>query len=271
MLDQPNERIDEIWKEAREELGKPKESGCGTKFGAWLILMLLLLLCAAMVGANERALFACAGIGLILGVFTLLDGSGPRTDGGIHDPSFFMPFIMRMVGEILKEEWGEYTFEQSFRSVVITFPEQLQSTDQQGGRACTLEYHRIYDTGEEAEDRGCFFLFWAYPPTKSLKAQSDGRSSPYADLSRRMLAFDQCRPHETDGVDGWRLCFYEIDYRSQKQNVLEVFGQEEWFAYAHDLALKAMNTTRRIRFTIRLFESSHPGVKDAGTWNGADC
>lgn len=275
MLQQSNERIDEIFREAQAGLQDSMEekrkresesNGCGC------FVALVMLFIGAL--SNSIELMCTFIVIAIASVFSSSKEDVSVRNGGKSDPDYYMPYIMRMVGEILSDEWGEYNYSKTGATVTVSFLSANVShpgdgSDQSRRNPRIIEFYRCYthdaeDGTTDIRDYTVFLVHplnkhirmnirlpdWPFDPESDASALNSITSLYFEDAQRRV--YDDVkrnmnrklgtfgRPAKLDkDTDGWAITY---SMKNLPEHDLFCFPGIEnhnpatWFEYAHTLA-----------------------------------
>jgi len=246
MLNQPNEQIDEIFKEAQAGRYSSVEktssrNGIICIIGAIFFSVLLCLMLKSLLGLIGGPL-----LGLL--IFSAKQRNS-SINGDSSDPDFYMPYIMRIVGELLSPEWGEYSCSMEGKTITISFlsdsgTPQEASSGQSTRNPLLLQFTRDLD---EDADRRYYTVNLGHPLINHINAQQS-ETRLHTDLRKRLKTVGYGRATTVRGI---KVCSVRFSFDDvQGWNFFEIgeFTLVRWFNFARDIAIC---TTRIIKQTER--------------------
>ena len=251
MLNSPNERIDEIFRESQDGLQnsidqKSKENGRELFFMLFLFAFLL-----AMV-------FHSLQVGLIFGSLTAVlifagNASNKAVNGGSRDPDFYMPYIMRMVGEILSDVWGEYTYAKEQDVITVRF---LSASGASNRNPHIIQFKRVYVRGEDGYDDRKYTIYVGHPLMTYFCEQ--GQLHPYDELKKRVSTIEQGVLTSFDGIACWSVLHDLKNGKGKKFSDIGEYERNSWFEFARALAAVTLNIANRVERAMDEISSTMP-------------
>lgn len=258
MLNQPNERIEEIYMEATKNIDDSMKKKSSSGIGCLGPLVLVLI--AALVNSVELL-----GAALVGGVLSIFASSSKANDGGSQDPDFYMPYIMRMVGEILSAEWGEYLYTKEFNAITFNaFPAAAsQSEDAQNTRnPIKIHFERDYEVDDDnVTDRREYTVVLKHPLMEDIRRQDDGRIKKELKRNMKLHLYDLGVPATMDRTDdSWAVTYNLKDILHRNLFKIGEFNQGAWFEYAHSIAECTVKIAQRMQRVMNQTQERIPSI-----------
>lgn len=278
MLNQPNDRIDEIWNEAcnlqKKGMSETEEKHTSSMLSTWKLclivggpIVVLFTFCdlqKVMNGITYKiagSFILGAIVALIFFYIEMRKEFNKKYRFSPRNPDFYMPYIIRMVGEIMADEWGQYrcTGNEEYENVRILDSWSLRPHkrklfhciwDEDKDKPRTVHYGRRKDCDEDgvAIIREEYYVCMGHPV---LGAVEQGRKQDhlYRELKEQMQGVANCEYSDLavfKGMGRWCLYFDAEEFDRMNFRKIGQFNRASWFEFAYRIATRTKSIMVRM-------------------------